>query len=429
METSLMSFTPRELRRLAVLERIASGDLSQISAAGVLRLSTRQVKRMVRRFRELGPRSVASCRRGRPSNRATDPQLLSCALDLVRRHYPDFGPTFTAEKLVEFHGLRLDHETLRRAMIRAGIWQPHARKTRKLHLPRERRDCVGELVQLDGSHHAWFESRGLRCTLLVAIDDATSTLLGLRFTPTENALGYFGLFAEYLSRWGRPVSVYVDRFSVFKATVESADGEKPQFARALDELDIELICANSPQAKGRVERVNATLQDRLVKELRLRNINTIEDANRFLPTYLETHNQRFARSPRSDFNAHRPLEPQHDLARILSIRHRRIISAKGIVSYENRQFAIDHSLFRQLSSRVVEVRVNHHGKLIIEQGQQYLRCAELPKTDHRHPRVVERVEPANRRVPNPKKAHTPPPNHPWRTPQRSPSPDPARGHL
>jgi transposase len=418
----LVSLSPMELRRLAALERVIAGDLTQVRAAELLGISYRQVKRLVRAFRRSGPAGLASNRRGRPSNRRYNPELLAHALAIVREHYDDFGPTLAAEKLAERHAIAIDHETLRRAMIREASWIARPRTGPKPHLPRLRRDCFGELIQIDGSHHNWFEKRGPKCCLYVAIDDATKNLVGLHLAPTETTIGYFALFTAYLQEYGRPLSVYSDRSGIFRATKETADGAGSQFGRALNELDIELICAQSPQAKGRVERVHGTLQDRLVKELRLRNISTIEAANVFLNTYRLEHNRRFATPPRSDFNAHRPLEPQHDLERILSCRFPRLVSAKGIVSFENRLFAIDYRIAQHLRSRTVEVRVDRLGRIVIEQGEVPLRFAELPNPQPKRAVTGER---ADRRIPNPMKAHTPAPKHPWRQSRRFPTPSTA----
>ena len=412
MEASVVSLSPAELRRLAVVERVVAGDLSQVAGAPLLRLSLRQFKRLVSAFRRGGPAALASKRRG--SNRRTDPAVLERARALCRQHYADFGPTFAAEKLAQRHALVIDHETLRRALIASGDHTARRRKERKPHLPRERRAARGELVQLDGSQHAWFEKRAPRCTLLVAIDDATSELLALRFERAETTLGYFALLRPYLITSGRPLSFYTDKSGIFIKAVETPTLEKTQFGRAVEELDIELICANSPQAKGRVERVNATLQDRLVKELRLRNISSIDVANVYLREYIAEHNQRFAREPRSTFDAHRPLVGEHDLDQILSLRHRRIIGVNGVVSFEGRLFAVDHRATRRLSSRIVELRIDGRGVAIV-QGSTILPSVELPAPQKQvRPPVRERVD---RRIPNPKKAHTPAPNHPWKTPK------------
>lgn len=193
METVLVALSPRELRRLAVAERVVAGDLSQIAAASILRITVRQMRRIMRDFQRDGAFSLVSKRRGYPSNRSTDPTTIATALQLIERHYGDSGPTLASEKLAERHDVVIDHETLRRALLRAGMWKSKPRKERQRHLPRARRACYGELVQLDGSHHAWFEDRGPKCVLLVAIDDATSALLGLHFTTEETTLGYFAL--------------------------------------------------------------------------------------------------------------------------------------------------------------------------------------------------------------------------------------------
>lgn len=414
MERLLVSLSVPELGRLRAVELYIAGKLTQIQAAAELRLGVRQVKRLVRRYRNEGPAGLTSRRRGRPSNRRTDPHLLHEALELIARHYADFGPTFASEKLLERHGIQLDHETLRRAMITAGLWTIDRRRKGKRHPPRARRPRFGELVQLDGSDHPWFEERAPRCTLLVAIDDATSAILALYFLPQETTLGYFHLMQAYVSRYGRPLSLYTDRHSIFRLTAETSNGETlTQFGRAMEELDVELICANSPQAKGRIERVNKTLQDRLVKELRLRNIHTLEEANAYAEIYRAEHNARFARLPESDADAHRPLESDQDLDRILVARYPRTISANGCVTYENRVLAVDRFALAKVYGRKVEVRITADGTLLIEQHARQLPYTELPKRT-RHAPILDRKA-VDRRVPNPKKAHAPPPNHPWRT--------------
>lgn len=413
MESLLVSLSPRELARLKALEHHLAGRLSQAQVATELRISVRQVKRLVRRYRQDGPAGLASSRRGRPSNRRTDPELVQLAIALIGRHYPDFGPTFAAEKLKERHALHLDHETLRRAMLAARIWTVDRHRRRKPHPPRARRARFGELVQLDGSDHQWFEERGPRCTLLVAIDDATSALLALHFVPDESTLGYFELMRAYFTRYGRPLALYTDRHSIFRLTAETANGEtRTQFGRAMDELEIELICANSPQAKGRIERANATLQDRLLKELRLREICTLTEANAYLEDYRLAHNTRFARLPESDLDAHRPLENDQRLDRILVARYPRVVSQNGTISYENRVLAIDKEAFRHLRGRKVEIRHASDGTLIVEQLARALPYTELRKRS-RHPPILDRKS-LDRRVPNPEKAHIPPSDHPWR---------------
>ena len=257
----LLSMSHPELARLEACQRLQAGLLTQAEAARQLALSERHVRRLLSRYRRVGPAGLQSRRRGRPSNRRVPADRLSRAIELVRERYPDFGPTFANEKLREVHDLHLSTETLRQAMITAGLWQAKRKPHRQVHVPRERRPCFGELVQIDGSPHDWFEGRAMRCSLIVFIDDASSALLALRFVPVESTWAYFEVLRDYLADYGRPLALYSDRHSIFRAaTSESAIRKDTQFGRALKDLDIELLCANSPQAKGRVERANRTLQ-------------------------------------------------------------------------------------------------------------------------------------------------------------------------
>ena len=234
-------------------------------------------------------------------------------MTLVRENYIDFGPTFASEKLAEDHGLKVSRETLRKWMQDAGMWLSRKQR-RTFHQPRLRRECFGELIQIDGSDHHWFEDRGPACTLLVFIDDATSTLMHLQFVKSESTFSYFGALERYLEAHGRPVAFYSDKHTVFRVAQQGAQSGHgmTQFGRALNELSIEILCANSSQAKGRVERANRTLQDRLVKELRLAGISDMEDANAFLPDFMERYNARFAKAPRRPDDLHRALNVEPD---------------------------------------------------------------------------------------------------------------------
>jgi hypothetical protein len=222
-------------------------------------------------------------------------------------------------------------------MATAGIWLTRAKRLPKVHQPRHRRSCFGELVQIDGSPHAWFEERGARCTLLVYVDDATGKLMELRFVKSESTFDYFASTVTYLGRHGKPVAFYSDKHSIFRLCHQGATGRadgETQFGRALTELNIDIICANSPQAKGRVERMNKTLQDRLVKELRLRGISNMEDGNAFLPEYTEDYNRRFGREPQNPHDAHRPLQDGDDLSRIFSWQEERTLSRNLTVHFK-----------------------------------------------------------------------------------------------
>lgn len=246
-------------------------------------------------------------------------------LSLIRSDYPDFGPTLAAEKLAERHGIRVSSESLRQWMMAAGLWQSRTQR-RQVHQPRLRREALGELIQIDGSEHRWFEDRGPACTLLVFIDDATGRLMLLRFVRSESTESYLAALADYLREHGLPVAFYSDKHSVFRVNRKEARSGHgmTQFGRALGELNVEILCANSSQAKGRVERADRTLQDQLVKELRLAGIGDIEAANAFLPGFIARHNLRFGHPPARSENLHRPVNlPASRLNDILCIRDQR----------------------------------------------------------------------------------------------------------
>src|SRR4030081_3055043 len=314
----------RELNRIDVLARLDGRRLTTLAAADLMRITRRQTHRLLKRYRDGGAPAIANRRRGRPSNNRLPDVVRDHAVALVREHYADFGPTLAAEKLAERHDLRVSRETLRGWMRQAGIWLPRAERKR-IQQPRHRREHFGELIQIDGSDHRWFEDRAAPCPLLVFIDDATSRLMELRFVPSESTFAYFEALKSYLQHHGKPVAFYSDKHSIFRVSREDAasgDG-MTQFGRALSELNIEILCANTSQAKGRVERAHHTLQDRLMKELRLAGIITIEAANPFLPAFVQTYNARFAKPPASERDLHRPIASTNDLDDILCWREQR----------------------------------------------------------------------------------------------------------
>ena len=284
MDDEVLAMSRKELDRVQVLGKVNERRLTQARAAVMLKLSVRQVKRLCARLREHGPLGMAHELRGRPSNHQLDPALLEAALSAL--HDPlweGFGPTFARDKLRELCGVTLGVETLRQLMTQVGLWQPWGGRMRHRSW-RERRECVGMLVQLDGSTHDWFEGRGPKCVLIIYIDDASSRILYGEFVQVEDTMTLLRTTRSYLKRHGRPLAFYVDRDSIYKTNHDQSQDEMPmtQFTRAMAELGIEVIAANSPQAKGRVERGFHTHQDRLVKELRLRGITRIEAANRYL---------------------------------------------------------------------------------------------------------------------------------------------------
>ena len=249
---TVRQMSDRELRRLEVLRDLDQRRLTSEAAVQLLRLERRQVFRLLKAYRIEGAAGLMSKRRGRPSNRRKPAALRTKALAIIGKHYWDFGPTLAAEKLREVHGIALGRETLRLWMVEAGLWLDRKQRRKHVHQPRYRRDCVGELVQVDGCEHWWFEARGPQCTLLVFIDDATSRLMHLQFVESESTFAYFHAARAYLEAWGKPVAFYSDKHGVFRVNHEGAIGGDgmTQFGRALHALNIHIICANSRQAKS-----------------------------------------------------------------------------------------------------------------------------------------------------------------------------------
>ena len=324
----------KEAGRLAVVRQVLDGQIRQAQAAQKLGLSVRQLKRLCRQVREQGDTGLICKRRGQRSNRKIDDAVRQEVLELVRQSYSDFGPELAREHLAAQHGFPHSTETLRGWMIQAGLWRAKKRREARVHSPRERRACLGELVQIDGSHHDWFEARAPKCCLIAFIDDATARVLGARFEATETTQGYLSVLERYVVEHGAPLALYSDRHSIF--TKHDDEDPKPtQFERALLQLDIESICARSPQAKGRVERLFQTLQDRMCKAMRLAGISSMEQANAWLADYLGKHNARFAVPARQAVDMHRRWQGSaHDLACICALHHQRQLSAQGSCRFE-----------------------------------------------------------------------------------------------
>lgn len=316
-----------ELERAEIIAASIRGEITTVIAAGRLGITTRQIRRLQKRFEQEGRSGMISRQRGKPSNNQLAAEVAQKALELVRDHYADFGPTLACEQLRERHDVKLSKETLRSLMIKAGLWIPKSAHKTRLYQPRERRQCIGELVQIDGSRHHWFEKRGDACTLLVYVDDATGRIQHLHFAETETTASYFEATRRYIEQHGKPRAFYADRAAIFRSPSATSQ-TKTQFQRALDELGIELICANSPQAKGRVERANRTLQDRLVKALRLDGINDIETANAWCNDFIQSYNARFSVEPSHPLDLHAALNPTDDLNLMLAFCDSRKLSAK-----------------------------------------------------------------------------------------------------
>lgn len=362
----LVAMSERDLQRIEVLSKVIAGRMTLVSAAHVLDLSTRQVRRLLERIKTDGAASIRHKAIGRPSNNRICDGVRDYAVTLVGERYADFGPTLAAEKLAERDGLRVSRETLRSWMVDAGLWLSRKQR-RTFHQPRLRREAYGELVQIDGSEHRWFEGRGDPCSLLVFVDDATGRLMQLRFVRSESAFSYFEALALYLKAHGAPVAFYSDKHSVFRVAKKDAKGGQgmTQFGRALSELNIEILCANSSQAKGRVERMNRTLQDRLVKELRLAGIDSMEAGNAFLPGFMADYNARFAIAPARCDDLHRPMNLAPDrLQEILCKREQRYIGSQLTFSFERQRIMLEETeVTRGLAGRYVETYAYADGRL------------------------------------------------------------------
>lgn len=374
---------------LKVLHEASEGHILQREAAEQLGISERWVRERIRRLRAKGDESVIHGLKGKTSSRALANEQREEVLGLYREHYGDFGPTLAAEYLAERHGLKLSRETLRKELLKAGLWQAKPRRVKKVHTWRQRRSMRGELVQWDTSTHDWLEGRGGKLYLISLIDDATSRLFA-RFVRSESTRSNLEVLREYLERNGRPVAVYTDKAGHFQVNPGRINhyGDRgregtTQIGRALGELGIVRITAHSPQAKGRVERCFGTLQDRLVKSLRLAGVETIEEANRHLEEeFLPRWNERFTRKPASAVDAHRPLERGQDLASILSHVETRQVANDYTVSWQGKRWQIPReAIGAGLRGRTVRVEGRADGSVHILAGERLVEaklCPEAP---------------------------------------------------
>jgi Helix-turn-helix domain len=367
-QNTRVTFAMRDLDRLKCIQAVVAGDLKPVRASERLGLTTRQVRRLARRYAASGPVGLVSKRFNRPSNNRLDETLADRVIKILRSTYADFGPTLATEKLRTKHGIDLAKETVRRLQIAVGLWIPRKLRPPKIQQPRMRRACVGELVQIDGCEHPWFEDRGPVCTALVFIDDATSRLMQILFNGTESTFGYFEAARRYIDQHGKPLAFYSDKASIFRINQASATGGHghTQFGRALYELNIDGICANTPAAKGRVERAHLTMQDRLVKELRLEGISNIEAANAFMPTYVADYNTMFAKVPRETYDAHRPVREDEDLDLIFTWREQRKVTSNLTLHYERKLYLLpDTPQNRRYAAKYLDVYQYPDGKIEI----------------------------------------------------------------
>jgi len=407
----------KEVDRYTIMEEVSKGKLKLVQAAPLINLSYRQTKRLWKRYCESGKKGLISLKRGKLSNNRTAKEIEDRVVALIKERYIDFGPTFTSEKLEEEHFIVLSKEKIRQLKIGVGLHTPKKAKSVRIHQRRIRRSCEGELIQIDGSPHAWLEDRGPKCTLLLAVDDATSKIMAARFETSETTKGYFLLIEDYIERHGIPRTLYADKYSVFRVNHGNDRTQKTQFARAAEELEIELINADSPEAKGRIERKNGVLQDRLIKEMRLLGISTIDQANEFLPEYIEKHNIRFEKAPANPLDAHRPLDQKLDLKNILCCKETRKISKNLEVQHKNRILQIQASgRERSLRGQRVVILEHDNNDISIEfKGKklEFIDYKELPT----QPQLLDykSLETAiQESFSKTKQRWQPSKNHPWR---------------
>ena len=397
----------KELRRVHVIRQTREKKLTQVQAGIVLGLTPRHIRRLIERVAQAGDQGLAHRGRGKPSNRRIPEKVQTKALTLYAQRYGDFGPTLAAEKLAERHGITLSAETVRGWLLAKGV--THFQRRKRPHRAwRERKAHVGELVQLDGSHHDWLEGRGPRCVLMAYIDDASSRVYA-RFYAYEGTIPAMDSFQRYIQRYGIPLAIYADKHSTYHSPAEPTVAEqlagvepRSQFGRALGELGVELIPAHSPQAKGRVERLFKTFQDRLIKELRLAGGSTLDEANRFLEDYLPIYNQRFSVQPVQPADLHRPRPASRELDRSLCIKTTRCLRRDWTVAHHGHLYQVQTNVRAthvQVEERVDgTMRMTHQGRALV-----YHAITARP---------VKAVE--AKKVHPPRCPVTPRPDHPWR---------------
>lgn len=402
----MLELSMKEMDQLVIFDRLKKGEISQRGAATTLRCSVRWVRKKYKRYKQQGAEGLVHRSRGKPSHRLWDAEQKDKAMALFEGVFSGFGPTFAAQKLEAMYGIKINRETLRKNMIKHGHWLGRKRKI-KHREQRERKSYFGEMVQLDGSPHDWFEGRGPRCTLINFIDDATSAIIVMMLIPSESTKGVMSAFRTYVEQYGRPLSLYIDFGSVFRVNTNNPENDKiTQFGRLCKELDVTMKFAHSPQAKGRVERSHGTQQDRLIKELRLANINTVDEANKFIrEVYIPQHNQSFARPAAKEGNVHRPING-FDLNTIFCLKETRILQNDFTLQYKKR--IVQLNAHQQAVIRPKEIVTIHEH--FDETIALFIRSIPLHFTELQTRPIKQRPQPVIRNDFYIKPAA----NHPWR---------------
>jgi transposase-like protein len=405
----------KEIDRHGIVKKLVGKEINGTLAAKLLQLSVRQTKRLKAKFITLGVVALIHQNRGKPGNRGLPKEERNRIAAILKEKYPDFKPTFASEKLYENHGIKRDPKTIRQIMIEEELWKPNKKRKKEYHAWRKRKECYGQMAQFDGSYHHWAEGRAGEWCLLASIDDATGIPIKAKFDTDEGVIPVFKFWKEYVQEHGKPRAIYLDKFSTYKATqqvaIENHDTQT-QFQRAMNQLGIEPISAHSPQAKGRIERLFKTFQDRLVKELRLRKISTMEEANTFLEKeFLPDYTKKYAVEPISNINLHQPLSKKEiaTLDSVFSRQSTRVVKNDFTVSFANQW----HQLLKEQS-----VTVRKQDTVLVEQWlddsihfslrEKYLNSIIIPKRP-------EKVNKTAWILPATKRVNIPAQNHPWRS--------------
>lgn len=417
MTQKLITMSSEELTRYDIIKELIAGKINGTEAAKQIDLSVRQIRRLKKKVNNFGAQGLIHGHRGRVGNRKIPNEIIEKTKDFLKNKYTDFKPTFATEKLEENHGIKLSKEKIRQLMIKEKLWRPKPRKKNKEHRYwRPRKEHYGELEQFDGSYHDWFEGRSSVCCLLAAIDDATGKITEAHFTTSEGVIPVFSCWQSYVKKYGKPLGIYLDKHSTYKVNAKHLLDDKEaltQFERVMRDLNIKVIHAYSPQAKGRVERLFGTLQDRLIKELRLANISTVDEANEFLEkVFIPRFNTQFAVVPRSKANLHRTLNKteKENLEQIFSFQDTRIVNNDFTVSYESKWYQLDKVQPATICRKdKVKVEKRLDGRIFISLRNKYLNFKELPKRPEKTEikvKFLTKTEPVWK----------PPVNHPWRKP-------------
>lgn len=405
----IIRMSQEEIKRVNVIHQAIDKRLTQVEAAEILDLSDRQVRRIIRRVLEEGDKGIVHRSRGKPSHNMIPNKIRTKVINLYVEKYEGFGPTLATEKLLEIDKIRLSRETLRNWLKEKEI-RYRGRKRRPHRQWRERKRYFGEMIQMDGSHHDWLEGRGPECVLMGYVDDATGNVFA-RFYLYEGTIPALDSFKRYIKKYGIPISVYLDKHTTYKSTKklsieDQLEGVQPlsKVARAFKELGVEVIYAHSPQAKGRIERQFRTFQDRLIKELRLKGIKTIEEANRFLRYYLPLYNKRFSLRAAEELDLHRPLPGELDLDRILCVKTERALRNDFTVAHNNKLYQIKDNV--RTKKVMVEDRID--GSMLISYKDTILKFKEI---NTRSKRIEETPKLPRLKL---KTVYIPPADHPWR---------------